>query len=348
MPVEALTELVAYRELVLGVAKELFRESHPSRQRVPRGFADRLQLRLRTIEDGSAMPVLERVVADGRLLEIDDEFTESRDVIEAAVAAVANGERLPEGFPAGALVLFNHFGQTLREGEAIELRRGNAVAGPQYTPAVRKALVLTESPFYQEEIQGIGWVWEVDGNRMSAQIRLQFGAPTPVPAPLDEVTFGPVKEVLAPNGEGPPVRISGTGVFDANHRLIRFDSIHDVTVRDDSEDIALLDTRLDELGFLGDGWLDGDGAPVNPVALALARRILTELLGFDVPRPSVFATPSGGVQAEWTIERYETSVTFEADGSLSAMSVHGVSGSSDEPQLSEDAEQIARFVLRVP
>jgi hypothetical protein len=52
MPVEALVELVAYEQLVVGVAKELFRREHSGRQRLPRGFAERLQLRLRTVERG--------------------------------------------------------------------------------------------------------------------------------------------------------------------------------------------------------------------------------------------------------------------------------------------------------
>ena len=54
------------------------------------------------------------------------------------------------------------------------------------------------------EVRDIGWVSEVGGNRMSCLIRLRHGPSTPVPAPLDELTFGPVKEVLEPNGEDRP------------------------------------------------------------------------------------------------------------------------------------------------
>jgi hypothetical protein len=106
MPLEALVELGAYRELVLGVAKELFRTSNPQRQRVPRGFAAGLQLRLRTVETGSAMPVLERVTPPGRLPDFEDEFTQARDVIEEAVAVELNREPLtrpPLGSPGEEL-----------------------------------------------------------------------------------------------------------------------------------------------------------------------------------------------------------------------------------------------------
>jgi len=346
MPVETLVELAQYRELVLGVARAQFLREHPERQRVPRGFFDRLQLRLRAVEDGSAVPVLERVAFPGTLLDVDDDFTRARDAIEDAVAAAETDQPPPNGFPPEALVLFNRFGQTLRPDEAIELRRGSAATGPRYTADTRRKLLLSKRRTYQEELQGIGWISEVDGNGMSCRIRLRMGPATPVPAPLDEVTFGPVKDVLEPNGEGPPVRVSGVGVFDSAQRLIRFDSIHDVAVLDDPEDIVNLDDRLDELASLKAGWLDGEGVRPDALVIERARRMLADLLTFEVPRPRVFATPEGGVQAEWTVGEHEISVTFEPDGRLYAVSVNLASGDAEEPELADDPAQIAQL-LRV-
>jgi hypothetical protein len=346
MPVESLVELAAYRDLVFDVAKALFRQRHPDRQRVPRGFSDRLQLRLQTVEDGSAVPVLERVAQPGALLAHSDEFTEARDAIEDAVAAIANGDPLPDMFPRQSLVLFNRFGQTLRPEEAIELRRGSASSGPIYTSDVRRTLVLNHRRTYQQEVEDIGWVTEVDGSRMSSMIRLRLGPPTSVPAPLDEVTFAPAKDVLEPNGEGPPVRVSGVGVFDTERGLIRFDSIHDVSVVEDPEELASLDQRFDQLASLNAGWMDGEGVPPSDAVLRRARRILADLLSLDIPRPRVFATPEGGVQAEWSVGDHEISVTFEPDGRLYAVSVNLASGKTDEPELTaDDAEQIARLLL---
>jgi hypothetical protein len=346
MPVETLTELVQYRELILGVARAQFLSTHPKRERMPRGFFDRLQLRLKVVEDGSATPVLERVAPPGSLLvDAADEFTHARDSIESAVAAVESGDDIPEDFPLDALVLFNRFGQTLRPDEAIELRGGGAQTGPCYTAETRRNLVLRVSKTYQEELRDIGWVSEVDANGMRSRIRLRTRAPSPVLAPLDEISFGPVKEVLEPNGEGPPVWISGMGVFDASRRLLRLDAIHDVRVLDDPDDLALLDSRLDELASMESGWLDGDGVRPDVVALELARRVLAELLAFEVPRPRVFATPEGGVQAEWSLNNHEVSVAFEPNGDLYAVSVDLASGESDEPEISAAApEQIAELL----
>jgi hypothetical protein len=345
MPVETLVELVQYRELVLGVARVQFLHEHRERKRVPRGFVDRLQLRLRTVEDGSAVPVLERVAPPGTLVTVDDDFTRARDAIEDAVAAAESGQPPPDGFPSEALVLFNRFGQTLRPDEAIELRSGSALSGPRYTADTRRTLVLSKRPTYQDEVDSIGWITEVDGNGMSCLIRLRMGPTKPVPAPLDEVTFGPIKDVLEPNGEGPPVRVSGVGVFNSERRLIRFDSIYDVNVLDDPEDLVSLDGRLDELASLSTGWLDGEGVRPDALVLERARRLLADLLTFEVPCPRVFATPEGGVQAEWTVGEHEVSVTFEPDGKLYAVSVNLVSGDAEEPELAaDDPARIAQLL----
>ncbi len=347
MPLEALVELAAYRELVLGVAKEVFRSENPGRRRVPRGFTDRLDLRLRRIEGGSAMPVLERMPPPGALLSAEDEFSQSRDLIAAAIAATAADEVLPELFPRRALVLFNRFGQTLRETESIELRSGSASSGPCYTSALRRKLVLNQATSYQQEVDDIGWVYEVDANRMSCSIRLRSGPSLPVSAPLDEVTFLPVKEVLEPNGEGPPVRVSGVGVYHATKGLVRLDSLHDVSLLDIADELETLDARLDELAQLRGGWMDGDGTRPDPGALRRARVILADLLSPETPRPRVFPTVEGAVQAEWTIDAREVSVTFEPSGGLYVIAVDVASGEVSESELeSDDPGEVARLLGR--
>lgn len=331
MPVEALTELVAYQQLVVGVAKEVYRSSHADRQRLPRGFADRLQLRLRTIEQGSAVPVLERIREPGALLPREDDFTRSRDLIEDAVAAIAAGDALPEDFPRQAVVLFNRFGQTLRPDEAIELRKPGARSGPKYTRDVQRRLVLEEERTFQAEVSDIGWVLELDSTRMTCMMRLRSALRAqPVPAPVDDFTFDQVKAAMEPNGEGPPVHVTGIGVYSTAGHVLRLSSIQEVSPIEDPEGLEALDSRIAELAELKPGWLDGAGVPLTLEALGKARITLTELLLLDVPRARIYPTPEGGVQAEWAAGSYEISVTFEPDGSSDALAVNRESGESRE------------------
>jgi hypothetical protein len=331
MPVEALAELVAYQELVVGVAREVYRNRRPKRRRLPKGFADRLQLRVRTIEQGSAVPVLERIREPGTLIPRMDEFTESRDLIEDAVAAIGAGKALPDDFPLRAVVLFNRFGQTLRGDEAIELRRATARSGPRYTRDVQRQLVLKERHTFQAEVNDIGWIVELDSGRMSCMIRLRSALRAqPVPAPVDDFTFDQVKAAMEPNGDGPPVYVAGIGVYSTAGHVLRLDSIREVSFVEDAEGLSALDAKITELEELQAGWLDGGGVALTAPAIRAARITLTELLLLEVPRPRIYPTPEGGVQAEWSAVDYEVSVTFEPDGSSYALAVDLESGQSRE------------------
>jgi hypothetical protein len=101
MPVEALSELLAYQELIAGVAAEIFRQANPERLRLPSRFNDRFHLRVQAIEDGSVIPVLTREVRPGTLMNPDDEFIKARDIIEDAVSAMAAGKNCRRAFRSG-------------------------------------------------------------------------------------------------------------------------------------------------------------------------------------------------------------------------------------------------------
>lgn len=341
MPVEALAELVEYRELVLGVARALFLRAHPHRKRMPRRFFDRLQLRLGVVEEGSQMPVLHRLQPLDELAQAPDYFTMARDTIEDTVKAAGDGTPLPEAFPLDKLALFNRFGQTLEPGEAIELRRGAAQSGPRYTTTTRRELIRKEHQTYQDKIRDLGRVAGVDADHMVWDVQLRMGPSAAVSAPLDGVTFELVKNALEAKGQGPPLAISGVGVFNAAGTLIRVASLTDVDELDDPDAPAIMDKRLDELAELKAGWLDGDGEPPANAALGQAKRLLGELIMGGAPRPQIFPTLEGGVQAEWAANGNEISIAFEPDGATYAISVDRASGDATEFEgIGENPEQI--------
>lgn len=73
---------------------------------------------------------------------------------------------------------------------------------------------------------------------------------------------------------------------------------------------AAIPLRLQELGTLRDGWLEGKG--VAPPSAGLAW--FTEYLGAypdDLPFPCIFPTESGGLLIEWTIGNVEASLEVD-------------------------------------
>lgn len=61
----------------------------------------------------------------------------------------------------------------------------------------------------------------------------------------------------------------------------------------------LIDSRLDELRALKDGWLEGEGKAPSQEGLVWLSETLTDFFPDDLPLPRLYPTPAGGVQAEW-------------------------------------------------
>jgi hypothetical protein len=92
LPIDVLSDLAAYRDLIVALAKHLFRQRHPERKRLPKGFIDTFELSIRTIEQGSTIPVLARTGPDSPNLPLingEDDFTRARDLVEEVLEAGA-------------------------------------------------------------------------------------------------------------------------------------------------------------------------------------------------------------------------------------------------------------------
>lgn len=354
VPVDVLKELEVYGRLILDVAKAVFLARHPNRQRVPKGFENRLKLSLRHVEPGSAMPVLLRTVepvpsGQTALLPPEpDEFEEARDLIASAVRAAAEGTPLPKMFPRSVLGHFNVFGRSLRNDEALELRKQKKEPGPRYTHAVRKRLVLMEEKSFSDTVDIIGRIYEADADKGVFHIQTDeqrvVGSFTPEHK-------SKILDALKEN-ERIRVRLIGTGRYDATDHLERVEEIDDlVPVEEGQLTLNDLRGRLEELKVLKKGWLDGEqGQPLASAELQSLADILAELHEQEeLPIPYLYPTPSGDVQAEWTIGSWELSATFNlATGEVQLDALDTETGAGKEEQASSQSSEgclaLVRFV----
>jgi hypothetical protein len=309
LPVDVLPELSAYRAIVIDLAKRLFIQSHPARQQVPRGFIDSFRLVLRSVEPGSARPVLERLVPDNAqvLLFGDDYFARARDQIENAVQAASARHALPNDFPRDLIPQFNQFGKSLRGNEYIELRGPERAAGPRYDRNTRKHLILQYKPEYEGSVDMIA---ELNGGvigRRQITFLLPDGGLVDATAPESMV-----QQVfpIVPS----QVRLIGSGIFDENDRLKSIIYIEELTAAED-EMVAQtpIDERIAQLGNLSTGWFVPESAPLDPHLLDSVRELMARLLADGtVPPPYIYPTPEGAVQAEWSFPAWEVSALVSA------------------------------------
>lgn len=95
--------------------------------------------------------------------------------------------------------------------------------------------------------------------------------------------------------------------------------------------------RLAALATLAPGWLDGDGAAVDRAALEWLRERLGEAEEAGLPRPYLYPTLEGHVQAEWSFPGAEVSALFDAEGKrASCVGVHTKSGAQRDADLQLD------------
>ncbi|MBK6961864.1 MAG: hypothetical protein IPH23_12165 [Gammaproteobacteria bacterium] len=158
LDVECTQELIAYRNLIVECAKELWRRKHPGRVRIPKGFEEDFRLQFSRLEDGSAVVPLERVRTNDQGELLDDEFDEAAELIDAAIIAADNDALLPAALPSNVIPLFGNFGKSLRVDEVLFTRSRHGSSEAAYTAKARKCLSEWVGQTYEDVVDVVGEV----------------------------------------------------------------------------------------------------------------------------------------------------------------------------------------------
>lgn len=360
IPVDALTELVAYQEIVVELAKEMARERTRT-GRLPKGFTNKFELRLTSIQKGSAVARLERVVKlTGEEHPLftpgQDVFDEARDTLTDAIESFESRGKLPDTFPTNVIPLFKKFGRNLRDGESIVLRPARdgrrAVA---YTPETRKRLVLLTSDTYTREVQLTGTIVRQDAQKRQFWLdtKEQGVIEVAYPERLHPVISNALRDYKFTR-----IQVAGIAQFNSKDVFQEFDGVPTVTLESDlsEADVQDVENRLKEFEELESGWLDGeDGEVPSKEGLGWLRGIILALMAsYKVPLPYLYPTPEGGVQAEWSFKPWEVSAEFNL--LKRSAYLHAVKGKTRETEVEEVTfeenenkalEKTAGFVLRI-
>lgn len=331
LPLDILKDFSALEEMLIEVAKRQYLIEHPDRQRTPKGFTKGLELHLTAVEEGSAIPVI--ALAFATLFPSADAvyFELAKDQIVEAIAA-AEQQRQPD-LPPELLRYFDRFGRSLHEGEAMEFARSNGQT-TALTPARRQYLLrASQAESWTEEVTLKGRIPEVDQSDHGFELELRDGIK--LKAPLLEAHRKTVLDAHYSYRSGTLVSIKGVIQRDRADRPKCFESVEHITPLDPLD----IETRVEELAQLQDGWLDGKGSALDRTALMCLAQAFDERFGPELPLPYLYPTPEGGVQAEWTLGRWEVSLeitlpTLNAD----YQAVHTSTGETHEQALLLAAE----------
>lgn len=300
IPLEVLKDWAAFEELVLEVARSLYLKEHPERKRAPRGFADSFSLHLSGVENGSAKPVIQRLLPDGALPGMNDIFERARDLVLITIAAAALNQPLPAEFPRDLLGYFDQFGRSLRDGEKVEFVVKGQPAPVAYDRSARKRLVLSAANEYRAAAELRGWISEVNVEKRSYTLKLVTGdrVQAMFASELRKTVVAALDQF-----ETSKVLVKGIAVFDQSDRTKKIEQTTHIELLDAND----VPARLEELSLLKDGWLDGKGQPAAKAGIRWLSDAWLKSYPDGLPDPFAYPTAEGGIQLEWTLGKWELS-----------------------------------------
>lgn len=323
LPVDVLGEFKAYNDLVLALSKHLYLAKHDDRERVPRGFADQLQLKITSIERGSVAVKIERVyIGAGQDY---PEFEEARDLIDQVIS----NDQLPARFPERFLSHFEVFGKSLRDDEAIEF----SVPGQPhskvttYTKQKRLKLISSNRQTIESCVLLTGRITTVDLVRKRFTILLEDQ--TELQGSIQEGLSEALRDAHR-QSENRDVLLMGKASTFENKSIAKFDQVqHLVIYNEDKLEFAFpeLAKKASEIKALKVGWYDGDGTAFDGAFVNSTVSALESLLkNKKIPFPYLYPTPDGAIQAEWSMGSWDVSLAFSNEYAY----LHAASLSSPE------------------
>lgn len=252
--VSELPELVQYQKIIAEAARALFLHEHPERQRVLRGFGDRLQMGFSAIRSGSTVIPLE--VFDMPPPVFGDIAVEN--YVDRAVAATtrtyrnaAEGKKPVDRLPASVLHLMEDFGSSLPEGHWVEIVPALAPHNSaEVTRPIREAVAALLPGRIEDEATVEGEVTRADVVARRFVIRLPTGRA--MEAPFDADDERRVTEALRDHDER-RVRVRGKALVESTGLAVRFVSVDGIQFVDEvREDVVGRSwARLRQLGREG-------------------------------------------------------------------------------------------------
>lgn len=329
IPFDVLPDLAAYRELIVEVAKHLYRQRNPDRQRVPKGFVESFQLGLADVVRGNSATALGRrfsppaeqdAQADLGFPLHFEYFEASRNLIDEVIVAANDGQAIPGDLPSDLLKRFNRFGQSLKTGEHTEISHVG-VNPVRYDGTTRKRIVLSANPTYEDNLDQRFTI--TGGDLHTNTIHVVGEGGEHYDFRVDSVEL--CEKAISRRRH--QVRVVGLGSFDRQDRLFKIVSHRELIFTDD-EPRRASDERLDEIARATAGWFDDNNPAPNIHAVETMRLFVNMAISeAGVPAPYLYPLPEGGVTAEWTRGDWEISATVDAESHQ--IELHGLNTDTD-------------------
>ena len=344
LPLDTLRDLTALKEMIIEVAKWKFLEDNPRRTRSPRGFAQKIDLKMIRIEEGSAVPVIalstQEPIIPGMQLPYQEYIEEATGLIIQAIKT--EGLELDQStnwhLPMKFLAYFDQVGRSLHEDESLNFNFPAKKAEASLNQGTRRTLIArSRIRELTQQVALRGSIPEADQERMTFELQQLHGSK--ITGRMNPQHLDTVIEAFSGYQNGTKVYVDGIGKYNQDNRLLSLESLEQVTILDPLD----VPARLDEMRILSDGWAEGmqplnaDGSPTSRAprheGLDWLSEVFDQIYPEELSNPYAYPTPEGGVQVEWSIEPHEATLEINLEEKTGEW--HWINLNSDESTLEE-------------
>ena len=311
LPLDILKDFSVLDEMVKSVAKSLYKREHPERQRIPRNFLDDISLQIVGLEEGSTVAKIALVcltASAGLLPTPAQEYADrARDQIVSTIEDAARGNvASPTSLTQAQLMMFDRFGCSLRDGEAIVFPVAGTQRDVEFNKDVRRTLVSrASSNGYLEAVDVYGSVFELDQDRKSFTLNTTEGQRLQVKKYEDDQADD-VVSASAEYSKGRKVLIRGTGRYSASGRLESIETFEDITLLD----VIDFGYQLAEIEALSSGWLDGKFGKFDKAQLRKLGNLFRENYTSE-DDPWLYPAQDNLLHAEWENGNWRLSMEID-------------------------------------
>ena len=301
LPFFILGDLVPLQDMVVDVAKWLYKEKH-GRRRSPSSF-DQVYLKIVGLQPGSTVAEIgidtTRMILDGVPVPNQEHIeAAASNIVDVIELAERGAEHLNGRIPPRCMGYFNRMGRSLMGNEVMEITAGHNRSG-RLTQQSREVLVRHSVGGIMRDITVRGVVFEADLKKMRFRLEPIYGSI--INCPFLEQHTETVLEALSSykneeDGAKMHVRVQMTGMYDRQDRLQHVESMRSI----ESLDPLDVDARLDRFRNLRDGWLEGGGVAPDHSGLDWLSDVFERYYPDDLQLPRTYPTADGGVSLEWS------------------------------------------------
>ncbi|WP_434384730.1 hypothetical protein [Melittangium boletus] len=314
IPVDVLPQFQVYQNLIRDLGTHLY-YTRTKRARLPPGFKEAFQLKLRQVEGDCAVPVLALPEAEGvgdiaATQQMLAYYDNARDLVASAIQALGTNEPLPSEFPEDMLVELLKLGKYLGDDETLELRGPSRSTGPVYNAMTR---LLLEQRLarrsYKKVAKLSGTVVGFDWDSSSFRLRTLDGHYVE-----GRHTASTGRQLLKALNQKVFTRANVLGVvtFTQDHVPEKIRDLQDARTWSGSDEASVgqVESRIREFQEWW-GATVPDRAFVAGEMLWLGDYLIRLMVERHVPKPRLYLRPDGQIEAEWTFGDWEVSATID-------------------------------------